>query len=100
MYCGNERLGAPHYDYGKFFHVDSAAAEGRLLVEEMNAVYQKPADPRPWSERHPAALGAALVAAIVVPGGSRRALAAIGDNLGVAPRLAGCSLNNQFSSQC
>jgi hypothetical protein len=69
MYYGNERLGAPNYDYGKFFQADSAAAEGRLLAEEMNAGYQKPADPRPWSERHPAALWAALVAAIVVLGG-------------------------------
>jgi Protein of unknown function (DUF3999) len=69
MYYGNERLGAPNYDYGKFFQVDSAAAESRLLAEEMNAAYRKPADPRPWSERHPAAMWAALVATIVVLGG-------------------------------
>jgi len=68
LYYGNEKLGAPNYDYAKLFQMDSAAAEGRLLAEEMNAGYQKPPDPRPWSERHPAAMWAALIGAILVLG--------------------------------
>ncbi len=69
LYYGNERLTAPNYDYAKLFQMDPAAAETRLLAEEVNTAYQKPPDPRPWSERHPAAMWAALIAAILVLGG-------------------------------
>jgi hypothetical protein len=69
LYYGNERLGAPSYDYAKLFQMEASAAEARLLAEEMNTVYQEPPDPRPWSERHPAAMWATLIAAIVVLGG-------------------------------
>jgi hypothetical protein len=69
MYYGDERLSAPNYDYTKLFQADPSAAETRLLAEAMNAAYQKPPDSRPWTERHPAAMWAALVAAIVVLGG-------------------------------
>jgi len=69
LYYGNERLAAPSYDYAKLFQADPGAAEGRLLVEQANEVYQAPGDPRPWSERHPAAMWAALIAAILVLGG-------------------------------
>lgn len=68
LYYGNEKLRAPSYDYAKLFQMDSAAAESHLLAEGMNAGYQKPPDPRPWSERHPAAMWAALIAAILVLG--------------------------------
>jgi hypothetical protein len=68
LYYGNEKLGAPSYDYAKLFQVDSTAAESPLLAEGMNAAYQKPADPRPWSERHPAAMWTALIGAILVLG--------------------------------
>jgi hypothetical protein len=69
LYYGNERLAAPNYDYAKLFQMDPVAAETRLLAEEMNTAYQKPPDPRPWSERHPAAMWASLIAAILVLGG-------------------------------
>ncbi|HME11840.1 MAG TPA: DUF3999 family protein, partial [Candidatus Acidoferrum sp.] len=69
LYYGNERLAAPSYDYAKLFQADPGAAEGRLLVEQANEVYQAPGDRRPWSERHPAAMWAALIAAILVLGG-------------------------------
>jgi len=69
LYYGNERLAAPNYDYGKLFQMDPAAAASRLLAEQMNAAYQEPPDPRPWTERHPAAMWAALIAAILVLGG-------------------------------
>jgi hypothetical protein len=68
LYYGNERLAAPNYDYGKLFQMDPSAAESRLLAEAMNAAYRKPPDSRPWSERHPAAMWAALIGAIVVLG--------------------------------
>lgn len=69
LYYGNERLAAPRYDYAKLFQMDPAAAETQLQAEEMNTAYQKPPDPRPWSERHPAAMWAALIGAILVLGG-------------------------------
>jgi Protein of unknown function (DUF3999) len=68
LYYGSERLAAPNYDYVKLFQMDASAAETRLLAEEMNSAYQKPPDPRPWTERHPAAMWAALIAAILVLG--------------------------------
>ncbi|MGA2420848.1 MAG: DUF3999 family protein [Candidatus Acidiferrum sp.] len=68
LYYGSEKLGAPSYDYAKLFQMDPTAAEDRVLAEEVNAAYQKPPDPRPWSERHPAAMWAALIAAILVLG--------------------------------
>jgi hypothetical protein len=68
LYYGNEKLGAPSYDYTKLFQMDSTAAQSRLLAEEVNAAYKRPPDARPWSERHPAAMWAALIAAILVLG--------------------------------
>ena len=69
LFYGNERLDAPSYDYAKLTQIDPNAGAARLLAEAVNAAYQAPRDPRPWSERHPAAMWAALIAAIVVLGG-------------------------------
>jgi hypothetical protein len=59
---------APSYDYARLFQMDSGAGRANLLEEVLNSQYQKLPDPRPWSERHPAAMWAAMVAAILVLG--------------------------------
>jgi hypothetical protein len=69
LFYGNERVDAPSYDYAKLVQIDPGAGAARLLAETVNTAYQAPPDPRPWSERHPAAIWAALIAAIVVLGG-------------------------------
>ena len=68
LYYGNERLSAPSYDYARLFQLDKAAGQATLLAEALNAQYQEPPDPRPWTERHPAAMWACMVAAILVLG--------------------------------
>jgi hypothetical protein len=68
LYYGDEKLLAPTYDYGRLFQLDAAAAQAQLLGEVLNSAYQKPPDPRPWTERHPAAMWAAMIAAILVLG--------------------------------
>jgi Protein of unknown function (DUF3999) len=68
LYYGDEKFMAPAYDYARLFQLDSAAGQADLLEEVLNSQYQKPADARPWSERHPAAMWAAMVAAILVLG--------------------------------
>lgn len=68
LYYGDEKLPAPSFDYARLFQLDSGAGQAKLLEEVLNSQYQEPPDSRPWSERHPAAMWAALVAAILVLG--------------------------------
>ena len=68
LYYGDERLPAPSFDYARLFQLDSGAGQAKLLEEVLNSQYQEPPDPRPWSERHPAAMWTAMVAAILVLG--------------------------------
>jgi hypothetical protein len=68
LYYGNEKLPAPSYDYARLFQADKTAAQATLLAEALNAQYQEPPDPRPWTERHPAAMWACMVAAVLVLG--------------------------------
>jgi hypothetical protein len=68
LYYGDANLGAPSYDYARLFQLDAAAGQAKVLAEEINSAYQKPADTRPWSERHPAAMWTALLAAILALG--------------------------------
>jgi len=68
LFYGNQRMGAPNYDYAKLAQIDPGAGTARLLAETVNTAYRIPRDPRPWTERHPAAMWAALIAAIVVLG--------------------------------
>ncbi len=68
LYYSDKKLGAPVHDYAKLFHEDAGASQAALGGEEMNAAYTGRPDDRPWSERHPAVLWAAIVAAILVLG--------------------------------
>src|SRR6266481_1935444 len=67
-YYGDEKLGPPEYDYGKLFQKDSHALAASWGEERANPGYAERPDERPWSERHPALLWIAIVAAVVVLG--------------------------------
>jgi hypothetical protein len=68
LYYGDEKLEAPVYDYAKLFQRDAAATEAALAGQESNAAYTGRPDERPWSERHPAVLWAAILAAVLILG--------------------------------
>jgi hypothetical protein len=68
LYYGDEKLGAPVYEYAKLFQSDPAAAQATLGPETPNNAYTDRPDERPWSERHPAVLWAAIIAAVVILG--------------------------------
>jgi Protein of unknown function (DUF3999) len=69
LYYGDEKMGAPVYDYAKLFQHDPNASEVQLSAEEANAAYIGRPDERPWSERHPAVLWVAILAAVLMLGG-------------------------------
>ena len=79
LYYGDERLGAPVYDYSKLFQKDANSKRAQLDPEEANSAYTGRPDGRPWSERHPVVLWAAILGAVLILGGialrSMRALA-------------------------
>jgi hypothetical protein len=68
LYYGDKQLGAPVYDYAKLFQKDAAASAIELEAETANAFYAGRPDGRPWSERHPAVLWGAILAAVLVLG--------------------------------
>jgi hypothetical protein len=65
LYYGDEKLSPPVYDYGRFFHLDLAAAEAKLETGERNPQYAGRPDERPWSERHLGILWAAMILAVL-----------------------------------
>ena len=69
LYYGDEKLDAPVYDYAKLFQSDVSAGQVQLGAEGVNAGYAGRPDDRPWSERHPAVLWAAILGAVVILGG-------------------------------
>jgi len=69
IYYGDEKLGSPEYDYAKLFQQEKNADEVALNAEEANSAYSGRPDSRPWSERHPAVLWAAIIAAVLILGG-------------------------------
>jgi hypothetical protein len=69
LYYGDEKLAAPVYDYAKLFQKDASAEQVQLGAEESNAAYTGRPDERPWSERHPALLWVAIIAAVLILGG-------------------------------
>jgi hypothetical protein len=69
IYYGDEILGSPEYDYAKLFQKDAHAEQVSLSAEEANSAYTGRPDSRPWSERHPAVLWAAIIAAVLILGG-------------------------------
>ena len=66
LYYGDSKLGAPVYDYAKFFHEGAAAAQAQLGEEMKNAAFTGRPDDRPWSERHKAVLWVAMLMAVAV----------------------------------
>lgn len=68
LYYGDEKLEAPVYDYAKLFLLAKDAAPAQLGGEEANAAYTGRPDERPWTEKHPAVLWIAIVAAVLVLG--------------------------------
>ena len=68
LYYGDEKLDPPVYDYAKLFLLAKDAAPAQLGAEEANAAYRGRPDERPWTERHPAVLWIAIVAAVLVLG--------------------------------
>ncbi|MBZ5661354.1 MAG: DUF3999 domain-containing protein [Acidobacteriia bacterium] len=69
FYYGDDKLNAPVYDYAQLFQADANAALVPMEAEEANAGFTGRPDERPWSERHPAVLWAAILAAVAVLGG-------------------------------
>lgn len=69
LYYGDQKLDAPVYDYAKLFQSDANAGQVQMGAEEANAGYTGRPDDRPWSERHPAILWAAILAAVAILGG-------------------------------
>lgn len=69
IYYGDEKLGRPEYDYSKLFQKEKTAVPVALGAEELNAAYTGRPDSRPWSERHPAILWIAIIAAVLILGG-------------------------------
>jgi len=69
LYYGDEKLEAPVYEYAKLFENDVNAGLIQIGAEEANAAYAGRPDERPWSERHPVVLWAAILAAVGVLGG-------------------------------
>jgi hypothetical protein len=68
LYYGDEKLDSPAYDYAKLFLLAKDAATAQLGAEQANAAYTGRPDERPWTERHPAVLWIAIVAAVLVLG--------------------------------
>jgi hypothetical protein len=68
IYYGDEKLGAPEYDYAKLFQKSAAVQAVALDPEVNNAAYIPRPDDRPWSDQHPALLWIAILAAVVILG--------------------------------
>lgn len=68
LYYGDEKLERPEYDYAKLFLNSQLSNPAELGSEVNNAAYTGRPDERPWSERHPAILWIAIIAAVLVLG--------------------------------
>lgn len=68
FYYGDEKLGAPVFDYAKLFKKDASADQVEFRPEQANVAYTGRPDDRPWSEQHPAVLWIAIVAAVAILG--------------------------------
>jgi hypothetical protein len=67
LYYGDDKLGFPRYDLARYFAA-ADEAESRPAVwapESANAQFTARPDERPWSERHPALVWAAMVLAVL-----------------------------------
>ncbi|HXE91044.1 MAG TPA: DUF3999 family protein [Terriglobales bacterium] len=64
LYYGDPELTAPVYDYAKFFRAEESAAQATYSAPQENRAYTGRPDRRPWSDRHPEVLWAALLLAV------------------------------------
>jgi hypothetical protein len=68
LYFGDAALSAPRYDYATLFARQADAAAAAAGPEQMNAQFELRPDERPFTEKHPALLWAALVLVIALLG--------------------------------
>jgi hypothetical protein len=68
LYYGDAALSAPRYDYASLFVAQADAAKVSADAEQANPAYQPRPDERPFTERHPWLLWAALLAVIALLG--------------------------------
>lgn len=68
LYYGDNTLAPPHYDYASWFAYQPNAAVATLGAEQGNAAFQQRPDNRPFTERHPALLWAALILVVLLLG--------------------------------
>ncbi|HTC94477.1 MAG TPA: DUF3999 family protein [Terriglobales bacterium] len=68
LYYGDEKLDEPVYDYAKLFQAEANATQSQLGAEQTNTAFTGRPDERPWSDKHPAVLWIAIVAAVLVLG--------------------------------
>jgi Protein of unknown function (DUF3999) len=68
LYYGDSALSPPHYDYATLFSLNKNAARATLGPEQLNPLYTPRPDTRPYTEKHPALLWIALIAAILILG--------------------------------
>lgn len=68
LYYGDSALAAPRYDYASLFALQSNAAKASAGPEKPNPDYQDRPDSRPFTERHPELLWAALSIVILLLG--------------------------------
>ncbi len=69
LYYGDAALSPPVYDYAVLFTTQPNESRATAAPEQRNPIYQARPDKRPFTERHPALLWAALIAVILVLGG-------------------------------
>jgi hypothetical protein len=69
VFYGDSALTAPRYDYATMFVAQSDPTAVTAGAERGNAAYQPRPDDRPFTEKHPALLWAALIAVVMVLGG-------------------------------
>jgi hypothetical protein len=64
LYFGDKALAAPVYDYATLFALQKNPVAAQLGTETANPAYQPRPDERPFTEKHPALLWAALILVI------------------------------------
>jgi Protein of unknown function (DUF3999) len=68
LYYSDSALAAPQYDYARLFAAAQDPALATLGAEIVNPAYQPRPDERPFTEKHPALLWAALIVVIALLG--------------------------------
>lgn len=68
LYFGDSEARAPEYEFARLFVEDRGAQAARLGPVAESPLYTPRPDTRPWSERHPAVVWAALALAVLALG--------------------------------